>query len=126
MQEYLLSIAITVFLICVIGYILVVIKEKFYLRNNIIVLDFKNLDQDELRNIDVKHFMLGSTELMAGDEIKVELDNSLNIKGVLLGVIKSENCISIATKAQGIKNLKISTIKKLKVVSKYGKFFTKF
>ncbi len=126
MNDYVLSVALTIFLICIIGYIMVVIKEKLYLKNNIIVLDFKNLDQDELKNIDVKHFMLGSTELMAGDEIKVELDNSLNIKGVLLGVIKSENAIAIATKAQGIKNLKISTIRKLKVISKYGKFFTRF
>ncbi len=126
MNDYVLSLALTIFLICVIGYIMVVIKEKLYLKNNVIVLDFKNLDQSELKNIDVKHFMLGSTELMAGDEIKVELDNSLNIKGVLLGVIKSENAIAIATKAQGIKNLKISTIRRLKVISKYGKFFTRF
>ena len=126
MQDYLLSFSATILLICVIGYVLVVIKEKFYLKNNIIVIDFKNLDQEELRNIDVKHFMLGSTELMAGDEIRVEFDNSLNIKGVLLGVVKAENTIAIATKAQGIKNFQINTIKKLKVISKYGKFFNKF
>lgn len=126
MHDYLLPISISAFLITIMGYILVVIKEKLYLKNNIIVLDFKHIDQEDLKNIDVKHFMLGSTELMAGDEIKIELDNSLNFKGILLGVVKAENSIAIATRAQGIRNFKISNIKNLKVISKYGKFFNKF
>ncbi|KAB3535279.1 hypothetical protein F8154_07510 [Alkaliphilus pronyensis] len=121
-----LFIAYTLFALFSLGYTFTVIKEKYYLSNQIIYLDYKNLDPKDLERIDVKHFMLGTIEIMAGDEVKVLLENSASIKGTVLGVIKKENCISIITSSEGIRNLKVHSIKKLKIISRYGKFFNRF
>ncbi|WP_026476414.1 hypothetical protein [Alkaliphilus transvaalensis] len=126
MVNNLLTVLITLLLLCIIGYFLVVLKEKFYLKNHIILIEHKDVEPDILENIDVKHFMLGSIEVMAGDEVKIHMDNSTRVKGIVLGIIKSENSIALATTSKGVTNLKVSSIKKLKVISRYGKFFAKF
>ncbi len=123
--DSLLLIAYTIFALFLLGYAFTVIKEKYYLSNHIIFLDYKNLEPEDLNRVDIKHFMLGTIEIMAGDEVKVLLENSARIKGTVLGVIKKENSISIIS-SQGVKNLKVNSIKKLKVISRYGKFFNRF
>jgi len=102
-----------------------ILKEKIYLNNNIIFLDNKDLEQKDIENLDIKHFMLGSTEVMAGDEVKIMLENDGKLVGTVLGADKSNNTIIIITKGSDITKLNIKTIKKLKVISRYGKFFTK-
>ncbi|GAB6088325.1 hypothetical protein [Alkaliphilus crotonatoxidans] len=126
MLIYLIHIAIGLWLLSIMGYFLVVMKEKYYLKNHIVLIDHKDLEPEVLKNIDIKHFMLGSTEVMAGDEVKIQLENTLSIKGTVLGVIKAENSIALITRSQGVKNLKVNSIKKLKVISRYGKFFSRF
>ncbi|SCX87223.1 hypothetical protein [Alkaliphilus peptidifermentans] len=123
--DSLLLIAYTLFALFLLGYAFTVIKEKYYLSNQIIFLDYKNLEPEDLNRVDIKHFMLGTIEIMAGDEVKVLLENSARIKGTVLGVIKKENSISIIS-PQGVKNLKVNSIKKLKIISRYGKFFNYF
>jgi len=108
------------------GYVLMILKEKVNLSNNIIFLDNKDLEQEDLKNLDIKHFMLGSTEVKAGDEVKVMLENDNKLIGTVLGANKSNNTIVIITRGRYITNLNIKSIRKLKVTSRYGKFFTKF
>lgn len=124
--SYMITTAILLLAICIIGYFFVVMKEKYYLKNHIVLIDHKDLEPELLKNIDIKHFMLGSTEIMAGDEVKVQMENSHHVKGTVLGVIKSEDSIAVITKSQGVRNLKVKSIKKLKVISRYGKFFSRF
>ncbi|MBM7614539.1 hypothetical protein JOC73_001051 [Alkaliphilus hydrothermalis] len=125
MSNYLVKPLITLLLVCFIGYFLVVIKEKFYLKNHIILIDHE-VEPDLLENIDIKHFMLGATEIMAGDEVKIKMDNLASVRGTVLGIIKQENSIALLTNTKGVTNLKVSSIRKLKVISRYGKFFAKF
>ncbi len=126
MIDNLLSISVTIFLFAFIGYILTILKEKIYLNNNIILLDYRELNEEDLSNLDIKHFLLGSTEIMVGDEVKIMLENDNKLIGTVLGADKSNNTIGIVTKGKDIIKLNIKSIKKLKVISRYGKFFTKF
>jgi len=124
--NHLMILAGSMLSISLLGYFLVVMKEKFYLKNHIVLIEHKDLEPGILEDIDIKHFMLGAIEIMAGDEVKVHLENTSAIKGIVLGVIKAENCIALITESQGVKNLKVNSIKKLKVISRYGKFFNRF
>lgn len=124
MVEILMLISLTLLATTVIGYVFTVIKERYYLKNNIIFLEHKNLQTEDLEKVDIKHFMLGPLEIMSGDEVKIKLENSSSITGIVIGVIKNENSISIITKSHGVKNLNVEAIKKMKVISRYGRFFT--
>lgn len=124
--DHLMIIAVSLLAISLLGHFLVVLKEKYYLKNHIVLIEHKDLEPGILEEIDIKHFMLGTTEIMAGDEVKIQLENTPAIRGIVLGVIKAENCIALITESQGVKNLKVNSIKKLKVISRYGKFFNRF
>ena len=126
MIENLISISITIFVFVFSGYILIILKEKVYLNNNVIFLDHKDLNEEDMKNLDIKHFMLGSTEVKVGDEVKIMLENDNKLIGTVLGANKSNNTIAIVTKGKNITKLNIKSIRKLKVISRYGKFFTKF
>ncbi len=122
MFDYVLRIAVILWIGSVTGYIFIVLKEKIYLKNNMIYLDYKNVDPDQIKEVEIKHFKLGNQELMAGDEIKVKLKGAKPVKGTVLGLGKDKKTILLMG-TKGVKNLEIQAIKDLKVASKYGKFF---
>ncbi len=126
MIDTLISISITMLVFTYTGYILTILKEKFYLNNNIILLDNKNLNHEDIKKLDIKHFMLGTTEIMAGDEVKIILENDNKLTGTVLGANKISNTIAITTRDRTVTELNIKSIRKLKVVSRYGKFFINF
>jgi len=126
MIDNLISISITMFVFMFSGYVLIILKEKMYLNDNVIFLEHKDLNQEDMKNLNIKHFMLGSTEVMAGDEVKIMLENNSKLVGTVLGADKSNNTIAIVTKGNDITKLNIKSIRKLKVISRYGKFFAKF
>lgn len=126
MIDNLISISITIFVFVFSGYILLILKEKIYLNNNIVFIEHKNLNEEDMKNLDIKHFMLGSTEIMAGDEVKIILENHNKLVGTVLGADKYSNTIGVVTRGSHITKLDIRSIRKLKVISRYGKFFTKF
>lgn len=117
---------ITMFVVCMLGYILVVIKEKINLKDNTIVIDKKSVTQDYIDEAEVKVFMLGSQEIRSGDEIKLVLSSNKKIEGIVLGAKVDKNEIMLVTYKDEIKRLKVDMIKKIRVVSKYGKFFKSF
>ncbi len=122
MVDYVLRIAGIIWIGSMTGYIYIVLREKIYLKNNMIYLDYKNVDPEQIKEVKIKHFKLGHHELMAGDEIKVKLKSSKSIKGTVLGLAKDKKTILLMG-SQGVRNLEIHAIEKLKVASKYGKFF---
>lgn len=122
MFDYVLRIAVILWIGSLTGYIFIVLKEKIYLKNNMIYLDYKNVDPEQIKDVEIKHFKLGTHELMAGDEIKVKLKGAKSIKGTVLGLAKDKKTILLMG-SKGVKNLEIRAIKELKVASKYGKFF---
>lgn len=119
-QAFLIMLLIT----SIIGYILVVLKEKFYLKNNIILIDNKFVTQDHLEDADMKEFFLDGTKLKAGDEIKVITRTKERFIGILIGATQKEKSILLITHSNMILKFKIETISKFKIISKYGKFFS--
>ncbi len=108
----------------VLGYTLVVFKEKFYLKNNIIYIDNRFISQEEIEDTDMQEFFLDGTKLKAGDELSILTKSKEKFKGILLGAVKKEQSIKIITYANEIIKLKIESINRFKIKSKYGKFFS--
>ena len=57
---------ITLLLATVFGYVVVVMKEKLYLKGNTIIIDKKSVTQDFIDQAEIKVFMLGTEEIRTG------------------------------------------------------------
>jgi hypothetical protein len=99
-------------------------KEKYYLKNNVILIDNKHVSQDDLDDTDAQEFILDGTKLTAGDEISIITKEREIFKGVLIGAMHNEQSIKLVTYANEVIKLKIESIRQLKIMSKYGKFFS--
>ncbi len=119
-----LEIFFTVLLIVsIVGYILSTLKEKIYLKNNIIVIDKKAVTKEHLESTDMKEFVLDGVRAKAGDEIKVITKEKKKYNGILIGAKKIEKSIMMITYRDEIKSFNIDNISKFKITSKYGQFF---
>lgn len=121
--EFIQIILMMLFIPSFLGYLFVIIKEKIYLKNNIIVIDKKVVTQDHLNETDMKEFVLDGLRAKAGDEIKVITKENEKYNGILIGAKKHEKSILMVTHRDEIKLFKIDNILKFKIKSKYGRFF---
>lgn len=117
---------ITMFLVSVFGYIFVVVKEKLNLMGNTIIIDKKSVTQDFIDEAEIKIFMLGKEEIRAGDEVKLTISNNRKIVGIVIGAKIEQNEIILVTHDDKVRKLKVDMIKKIKIISKYGRFFKAF
>ena len=124
MFEFVTVIASMFLFASLLGYTLIVLREKIYLKNNIIFIDNRHISQEEIEDTDMQEFFLDGTILKAGDEISVVTKSSEKFKGILVGAIKHENSIKIITYANKVIKLRIDSINRFKIMSKYGKFFS--
>lgn len=118
-----LGISIILLIASISCYILSVLKEKIYLKNNMIVIDKKTVTQSHLEKTDIKEFVYAGDRIKSGDEIKVTTRTKKNFHGILIGIIKKEQSILLVTHNNKIEKCELDQIDKFKVVSKYGKFF---
>lgn len=123
MLYYIQIILILLFIASIFGYIFAILKEKLYLKNNIIIIDKKVVTQEHLNEADMKEFILDGLRVKAGDEIKLITKENKKYNGILLGAKKNDKSILMVTHRDEIKLFTIDNIIKFKVVSKYGKFF---
>lgn len=123
MLYYIQIILILLFVASVFGYVFAILKEKIYLKNNIIIIDKKAVTQEHLNEADMKEFILDGLRVKAGDEIKVITKENKKYNGILLGAKKKDKSILMITHRDEVKLFKIDSILKFKVISKYGKFF---
>ena len=123
MFTFIFRATITLFIFSLAGYVLVVLKEKYFLRNNIIVLDNKYLTQEDLSETDIYEFILKGQRLKSGDVIQVLTSKREKVNGVIIGAKKSDDTIHIITTDNNVFRFKIENILKFKVISKYGRFF---
>ncbi len=123
MLYYLQIILILLLITSVFGYIFATLKEKLYLKNNIIIIDKKVVTEEHLNEADMKEFILDGLRVKAGDEIKVITKENEKYNGILIGAKKKDKSILMVTHSDEIKLFEIDNILKFKVVSKYGKFF---
>ncbi len=123
MLYYIQQILIFALVISVLGYILSVLKEKLYLKNNIIVINKKSVTEHHLKEADMKEFILDGSRVKSGDEIRIVTMGKNKYEGILIGAIKRERSILMVTHDDEIKKFNINNILKLKIISRYGKFF---
>ncbi len=119
--DYLLKILLLLFIVAIFGYLISILKEKHDLINNKVVFQSKTLTQRLVDEIDLKMFKLGNIRLTIGDQIKIYLKNNNSIKGIVLGAKTLENSLYILTLEDKIIELKVNNIRKLKIISRYGK-----
>jgi hypothetical protein len=124
MLEFLMAVIGIALFAGMLGYTLVVFKEKYYLKNNIIFIDNRYISQDEIEDTDMQEFFLDGTKLKAGDEISIMTKSSEKFKGILIGAIHSDQSIKMVTYANEVIKLKIESINQFRIMSKYGKFFS--
>ena len=120
---YILKVLIVLFAVSVIGYIFTVLKQKFYLKNNIIIIENRAVTQEDLDKADMKEFVLKGKIAKSGDEVRVITNNNHKYEGTLIGISRKERALLMVTYKDEIKELKIDNIEKFKVISKYGQFF---
>lgn len=121
--EFIQILLIMLFITSFFGYLFVILKEKIYLKNNIIMIDKKVVTQDHLNETDMKEFVLDGLRAKAGDEIKVITKENEKYNGILIGAKKNDKSILMVTHRDEIKRFKIDNILKFKIKSKYGRFF---
>lgn len=124
MIDFILGFVFILFVVSIIGYTLVVLKEKLHLKNNVIVIDNKHVTVEHLQEADLKEFFLDGRRIKSGDEIKVISKEKKNIIGTLIGAIVEEQSIMLITNNNKILKLKIEDILEFKIISKYGKFLS--
>ncbi|KXG75962.1 hypothetical protein [Thermotalea metallivorans] len=123
---YLLDILWMLFAISVIGYLLCVFKEKYYLWHNKILIDSKGITEEHINEIDTNYFRVGNVEMMAGDEIKIYFNNKSKLRGIVLGAKIQENSLLIITPKDTVEMVELKNIKSFKIINKYGKLFNRF
>jgi len=121
--DFTITFFILLFISSIFGYIFAILKEKLYLKNNIILIDKKAVKEEHLNEADMKEFLLDGLRVKAGDEIKVVTRQKKKYNGILIGAKKVDKSILMVTHQDEIKLFKIDNILKFKVISKYGKFF---
>lgn len=123
MIDIIKQILIMLLTVSTIGYILVVLKEKLYLNKNTIVIDKKSVTSDHINEADITEFLIGNIRIRSGDEVSLTLSSKEKFNGIIIGGKKSDNEIILVTHKDEIKQFKVNKIRKIKIVSKYGKFF---
>ncbi len=122
MLDFIQAIILLIFFISIYGYCLVILKEKLYMKKNIIVIDNKHLTKDDLKDVDVNEFILKGKRVKSGDEVKVTTLSKEKLNGTLIGGNIKNRAIHIITFDNEVKKLVIDDISKFKIISKYGKF----
>lgn len=106
MLIYIQQLLICLFIVSVTGYILAVLKEKFYLKNNMIVIENKNVTQMDLDEADIKEFVINGEKVRSGDEIEVVTIAKNKFKGTLIGIIRKEKSVLMVTYKNELKKIR--------------------
>lgn len=123
MLYYIKIILIMGLIISLSGYFFVIMREKYYLKNNIIIIDNKSVRPKDFEDIDMKQMSYKGIKLKTGDELKIKMKNK-TYKGTLIGGKFKEGVLKIITSSDEILELKVKNILDLKLTREYGKFFT--
>lgn len=125
MLNILIIISIILLILSLLGYILVVMRERYYLKNNIIIIDNMSVSEEDFKNLDMTHMSYMGKKVQTGDEVKIVTKDKKVYRGIFIGGKFKEGILKIVTLSDEIKELKIKSIINIKVVSGYGKFFTR-
>lgn len=122
MFEFIYTLLLIFLFISILGYILVVIREKLLLKNNIILIDNKHVKQEDLEKTDTTVIIFSGNKVKSGDEVKVITKENEKYHGLVIGIKRSDRSIHIISHTNQIIICKLDNIQKFKIISKYGKF----
>ncbi len=120
--DAMLKTAVLLLLVSVTCYLACLFEERRYSCKNKIIIKSRTLTENYLKLIDMKCFKLGKLRLSIGDEIKLRLvESNKTYKGKVLGIRKYKEKLCLLTDDDNIMEFSVVRIKKLKIVSRYGK-----
>ena len=122
MSELLLFFAV-LFTVRILRNVLAVIREKIALSNNMIVIESDHISNEDLKRAEVKMFMIQGKKIHAGDQIKVITKFKDKIEGMVLGIDTKQEALILADEAS-VMDIQFGKIADVKLISRYGKFFT--
>ncbi len=122
-MEILMIITMLLLGVSIFGYVLTVIKEKIDLHHNMVHIPSQKLTQLDIDSVDLKAFRVGKVSLMTGDQVQVFLKDNVKLRGTVIGARKRDNSLCIVTSRDELLTLSVQTIRKLRVVTRYGKIF---
>lgn len=117
-----LKTAVLLLIASVVCYLACLFEERRNSCQNRIVIKSRTLTQNYLKLVDMKCFNLGKMRLSIGDEIKLSLvESNRTYRGKVLGIKKYKEKLCLLTDDDNIMEFRVIHIKKLKIVSRYGK-----
>ncbi len=122
-MEILIIMMMLLLAVSVLGYIMAVLKEKMDLYHDQVHIPSHTITQMDLDSVDLKAFRVGKVNLMIGDQIMVYLKDNVKIRGTVLGARKKDNSLCLVTPRDELVTLSVHAIRRLKVVTRYGKLF---
>ncbi|MDI9501665.1 MAG: hypothetical protein GX291_00960 [Tissierellia bacterium] len=122
MSKLLLFFAV-LFTVRILRNVLAVIREKIALSNNMIVIESDHISNEDLKRAEVKMFMIQGKKIHAGDQIKVITKFKDKIEGMVLGIDTKQEALILADEAS-VMDIQFGKIADVKLISRYGKFFT--
>jgi len=120
---FLKNISFILLAVSILGYVLVVIKEKLYLKENTILIDKKSVTSEHIKEANISEFLIGRLKIKTGDEISILLKSDKKFSGIVIGAKEKENSLLLVTYRDEVLKLRVNKIKKIKLISKYGRFF---
>ncbi len=88
-----------------------------------IVIENDHISNADLERAEVKIFMIQGKKIHAGDRIKVITNFKDKIEGMVLGIDTKKEALILAADASVV-DIKFGKIADVKLISRYGKFFT--
>lgn len=105
------------------GYVFSVVKETFDFNHAKVQFKSDKVTQNLIDQYDLAIFKLGGLRLNIGDEVKIILNNEEQLRGFIIGARKRLNSLALVTELDEVVELNIRQIRKLKIVTKYGRLF---
>ncbi len=88
-----------------------------------IVIESDHISNEDLKRAEVKMFMIQGKKIHAGDQIKVITKFKDKIEGMVLGIDTKQEALILADEAS-VMDIQFGKIADVKLISRYGKFFT--
>lgn len=117
------NILLVLLILSFLGYTLIVFRQKILLKNNIIFINKKSINEELLNRANLKYFKIDNLKVKSGDEIKIKTKRNKKREGILIGVSEREGLVLIVTHYDRVEEYEITDIKSVKLISRYGYFF---
>lgn len=123
MIDYSIQVLFTLMIIFMSGYVFSILKERLDFNRAKVYFKSSKVTQNLIDQYDLAIFKLGGLRLNIGDEVKIILNNEEQLRGFIIGARKKKNAVALVTEFDEIVELNIRQIRKLKIVTKYGRIF---